>query len=61
VLEIGGLKEKTLAAKKAGVKTVIVPIDNRKDIEEIEPEIKEGLKIVYASGMKEVIKTAFDE
>ena len=61
VLEIGGLKEKTLAAKKAGVKTVIVPMDNRKDIEEIEPEIKEGLEIVYATEMKDVIRTAFED
>lgn len=59
VLAIGGLKEKTLAAKTAGIKTVIVPVDNKKDMDEIEAEIKEGLQIVYASQMKDVIRTAF--
>lgn len=59
VLAIGGLKEKTLAAKTAGVKTIIVPIENRKDMDEIEDEIKEGLLVVYAGDMNDVLKTAF--
>ncbi|MCI8854670.1 MAG: endopeptidase La [Lachnospiraceae bacterium] len=59
VLPIGGLKEKILAAKSAGIKTVIVPVKNKRDVEEISGEIKRGLRIVYAETMKEVIETAF--
>lgn len=59
VLPIGGLKEKTLAAKEAGVKTVLVPKENEKDIDEISAEIKEGLEIILVEHMEEVIKVAF--
>ncbi|MCI8489882.1 MAG: endopeptidase La [Lachnospiraceae bacterium] len=59
VLPIGGLKEKTLAAKNAGMKTICVPKKNEKDMEEIASEIKKGLKIVYVETMKDVLKTAF--
>ncbi len=58
VLPIGGLKEKTLAAKNAKIKTVLVPEKNRPDIEEIEEEILEGLEIVYVSSMEEVLAHA---
>ena len=54
VLPIGGLKEKILAAKTAGVKTVLVPKKNEKDIEEIPEEIKDGLEIVFVETMEEV-------
>lgn len=59
VLPIGGLKEKTLAAKDAGMKTVIVPEDNRRDVQEISEEIKEGLEFVYVDTMEQVIGVAF--
>ena len=59
VLPIGGLKEKILAAKSAGIKTVIVPVKNKRDVEEISTEIKRGLEIVYAETMEEVLKVAF--
>lgn len=59
VLPIGGLKEKILAAKNAGIKTVCVPKKNEKDMEEIADEIKQGLKIVYVDTMKDVLKEAF--
>ena len=59
VLPIGGLKEKVLAAKNAGIKKVIVPIDNQKDIEEISDEIKEGVEIIFVDTMEQVIKQAF--
>lgn len=59
VLPIGGLKEKTLAAKMAGIETVIVPKKNKKDIEEIEEEILHGLNIKYAEVMEDVLKIAF--
>lgn len=58
VLPIGGLKEKILAAKTAKIKTVLVPQQNKKDVEEIEQEILEGIEIQYVENMKEVIKEA---
>ena len=59
VLPIGGLKEKLLAAKNAGIRTVIVPEKNRRDVEEISAEIKKGLELVYAEQMEDVLKIAF--
>lgn len=58
VLPIGGLKEKILAAKMAEVKTVLVPKENEKDIEEISEEIKEGLEILFVGTMEEVADLA---
>jgi ATP-dependent Lon protease len=58
VLPIGGLKEKLLAAKQAGITTVLVPEENRVDVEEIQDEIKEGLNLVFVSRMKEVLQEA---
>ena len=59
VLPIGGLKEKTLAAKNAGIKTICVPKKNEKDIDEISPEIKKGLEIVFVEQMKDVLDVTF--
>ena len=56
VLPIGGLKEKLLAAKNAGMTKVLVPVRNKKDVEELEGEIIEGMEIVYVSHMDEVIQ-----
>ena len=58
VLPIGGLKEKILAAKNAGIKKVLVPVKNERDIEEISDEIKKGLTIVYVETMDDVLKEA---
>ena len=58
VLPIGGLKEKLLAANSAGVKTVLVPEKNMRDVEEISSEITRGLEIIPVSYMDEVLKTA---
>lgn len=58
VLPIGGLKEKLLAAKNAGIKKVLVPKKNEKDIEEISMEIKKGLEIVPVETMEEVLHHA---
>ena len=58
VLPIGGLKEKLLAAKSAGVKTVFVPEKNMRDVEEISNEITEGLEIIPVSHMTDVLKIA---
>ncbi|MDO4345202.1 MAG: endopeptidase La [Eubacteriales bacterium] len=58
VLPIGGLKEKLLAAKKAGIRTVFVPAKNRPDVEEISQEIKEGLEIRFAETMEDILPGA---
>ena len=59
VLPIGGLKEKLLAAKMAGIEKVLVPKENEKDVMEISNEITHGLEIIYVSDMKQVIEQAF--
>ncbi len=59
VLPIGGLKEKILAAKMAQVKTILVPLENEKDVAEIDEEIKEGLEIIPVKSMDEVVAYAF--
>lgn len=56
VLPIGGLKEKLLAAKNAGIKKVLVPKKNEKDVEEISTEITKGLEIVFVEAMDEVLE-----
>lgn len=61
VLPIGGLKEKLLAAKNARIKTVLVPAQNHPDIEEMEQEILDGLRIVYVETMEDVLKEALGE
>lgn len=58
VLPIGGLKEKLLAAKNAGIRTVLLPEKNRADVEEIAKEIKKGMELVYVESMKEVLPVA---
>ena len=58
VLPIGGLKEKLLAAKNAKIKTVLVPKENKPDVEEISAEITDDLNIVYVEKMEEVLKEA---
>lgn len=58
VLPIGGSKEKLLAAKQAGMKTVLVPKENQPDVEELSQEITKGLEIIPVSQMKEVLEKA---
>lgn len=57
-LPIGGLREKTLAALRSGIKTVIVPYDNRKNVEELPQEVKANLNIVYMKKVSDAIKYA---
>lgn len=61
VLPIGGLKEKLLAARLAGIGTVLVPADNKPDVEELEEEITEGMSVVFAERIQDVLKTALVE
>ena len=58
VLPIGGLKEKLLAAKNAGIKTVLIPKENQRDIEDFSEEITNDLEILPVSHMDEVLKEA---
>ena len=60
VLPVGGLKEKILAAKQAGIKTVILPARNKKDIPEVPAEAKKGLKFKFVKNTDEVLKIALD-
>jgi ATP-dependent Lon protease len=58
VLAIGGLKEKTLAAHRAGIKTVIIPKENEKDLEDIPAEVQRDLDFVLVEHMDEVLEIA---
>jgi ATP-dependent Lon protease len=60
VLPIGGLKEKILAAKQAGIKTVILPARNKNDITEVPAEAKRGMKFAFVKNTNEVLKIAIE-
>lgn len=61
VLPIGGLKEKSLAAHRAGIRTVIIPSENEKDLEEVPDSVLEAIEIIPVSHMDEVLKHALAE
>ena len=58
VLPIGGLREKTMAAYKSGIKTVIIPVANKPDLEEVDKVVKDAIEFVYAEDLKDVLDTA---
>lgn len=58
VLPIGGLKEKTMAAYRLGIKTVIIPEDNRSDLDEVDPVVKDAIEFVTADNIRTVLETA---
>jgi ATP-dependent Lon protease len=58
VLEIGGIKEKAIGAHRAGIRTIILPKENRKDLEEIPKEVAKDIRFVFVSHMDEVLKVA---
>lgn len=60
VLQIGGVKEKILAAKRSGIKNIIVPRENNKDFSEIPSYITEGLTVFFVQRIEEVIQIAFN-
>ena len=59
ILAIGGLREKTMAAYKAGVKTVLIPVDNEKDLEDIDNNAKDNLEIILCSTFDDIIEHSF--
>jgi ATP-dependent Lon protease len=59
VLPIGGLKEKTIAARRGGIKEIIIPKQNEKDLEEIPSHIKKGIKFHAVEKMDEVVEKIF--
>lgn len=61
VLPVGGIKEKVLAAKRAGIKTVLLPKKNEKDIFEIEKDILGDLNVIYVERMEQVIETVLEK
>jgi ATP-dependent Lon protease len=61
VLAVGGIKEKMLAARRSGIKEIILPADNRKDIEEIKPAYIKGINFLYVEQMSEVVHLALSE
>ncbi len=60
VLPVGGIKEKILAAKRAGVKTIVISEDNRKDVEDIKEIYVKGLTFVYVKDIFDVISYIFE-
>ena len=58
VLPIGGLREKTMAAYKAGIKRVIIPVENKPDLEEVDQVVKDAIEFVFASELKDVFDAA---
>ena len=60
VLPIGGLNEKAVAARRAGIKTVLIPRDNAKDLAEIPEKVREDLKFVLVENMDQVLENALD-
>jgi ATP-dependent Lon protease len=61
VLPVGGIKEKILAAKRAGISEIILSADNRKDLEEIKPEYVKGLTFHFVGTIMEVIQLALTD
>lgn len=61
VLKIGGIREKSLAAKREGLTRIIVPESNRADVDELKPEVKKGLDFLFVQDYEDVMKIAFPE
>ena len=56
ILPVGGIKEKVLAAKRAGIQQVVLPERNRKDVEEVESELLQGLNLEYVGTIDEALQ-----
>jgi ATP-dependent Lon protease len=60
VLPVGGIKEKILAAKRAGISDIILPADNQKDVDEIKKDYLQGLRFTYVDSIREALETALE-
>ncbi|MFQ5767345.1 MAG: S16 family serine protease, partial [Acidobacteriota bacterium] len=60
ILPVGGVREKVLAARRAGVRTVILPLWNRKDLENIAPQVKEDLRFIHVESIEDVLEAVLD-
>lgn len=60
VLPIGGVKEKTIAARRSGVSQVIFPFDNKRDYDELPTHVKEGLEVHFVKHYSEIFAIAFE-
>jgi ATP-dependent Lon protease len=58
VLPVGGIKEKVLAARRAGIKTIILPRRNERDLEDIQPEVRNELEMIFVDTVDDVLKNA---
>ena len=58
VLPIGGVKEKSLSAHRAGMKTILLPLENRKDVEDIPASVRQNMTIIFVGHMDEVLQNA---
>jgi ATP-dependent Lon protease len=61
VLPVGGIKEKVLAAHRAGIKRIILPKSNEKDLKEVPQEVRDELTFILAERIEEVLRAAFDD
>ena len=61
VMPVGGIKEKLIGALRAGVKTVLLPILNRKDVKDLPQEVKDGLEIIHVGNIWEALKHIWPE
>jgi ATP-dependent Lon protease len=61
VLPVGGIKEKVLAAHRAGIRTVILPKENQKDVEELPPKVRETIDFHFVEKMLEVVKLGLED
>ena len=60
MLPVGGIKEKVIAAQRSGIKSIILPKWNEKDIEEVPEKVKKKIKFFFTETMEEVLKIALD-
>jgi len=61
VLPIGGINEKSLGAYRAGIKTILLPVQNQKDLTELPPEVKKEIKFILVKNVEEVFSNALQE
>lgn len=59
VLPVGGIKEKVLAARRAGIDTIVIPRENARDLKDLDPDVRKGLKFVKVSQLKDCMRHLF--